>query len=160
MDRSDLQVGGIQQNGVTVSVCQGEALDLTALYGMVSLMIIICYHMKLILFILQSVTREQDFVTNLSNTAPIPCLSLSSSNAPALLDAYQSNPFENSMLSYHQPSNIVVTTLSGYVRTEGGVNSIAPLATPLFQLPRQLPAPAVINNFSDKVTNVLVYLLK
>ena len=92
--------------------------------------------------------REQDLAANLSSNAIMPCLSLSSNNASALMDAYQSCSFANGMLGYHQPHSVTSTTLSSHVQS-GDVN-IAPLAMPLFQL----PTPTIISNFSDKVANV------
>ena len=57
------------------------------------------------------------------------------------------------MLGYSHPTSIAAgTTSSGSVQTVD-VNSIAPLATPLFQL----PTPAASNDFSDKVVNVYLY---
>ena len=61
----------------------------------------------------------------------MPCLSLSSNNASALMDACQSCSLGNAMLSCHQPDVIV------------------PLAMPLFQLPTSATSAAANN--SDKV---------
>ena len=90
--------------------------------------------------------REQDLAAaSLSSNAIMPCLSLSSNNASALMDVYQSYSLGNGMPGYHATS----TASSSHIRS-GDVNNIAPLATPLFQL----PTPAITSNFSDKVANV------
>lgn len=62
------------------------------------------------------------------------------------MDVYQSGPFGDAttlgLLTGAAPSSSCIQT--------GDINNIAPLATPLFQL----PTPAVINSFSDKVVDV------
>lgn len=78
-------------------------------------------------------------------------MSLSLNNASALMDACQSSSFGNAILGYPQPNSAVAGTTSGGPVKTVDANTIAPLATPLFQL----PTPTVTNNFSDKVVNVL-----
>lgn len=52
----------------------------------------------------------------------------------------------NAMLGYPQPNSVTGATSSNHSQPVD-VNNIAPLATPLFQL----PTPAISNNFSDKI---------
>ena len=98
--------------------------------------------------------REQDLIVNLSSNGIVPCLSLSLSNASVLMEACQSSSFGNAAMLGFSGSSIGADTTSGGQEQTVDVNNIAPLDTPLFQL----PTPTTSNNFSDKV--VIVYLCK